>query len=297
MEIGIISFDSIDRELWVEVIVENVENIIPNDLQKGDYISINLKKGVTVDKLEPIHIVLIACLIEHLHIIGYKVLIKSHHNDVDNFFYKKLRIREYFEDKGTSYIESDDDKILNLWKIVDNEAMMRSVSITNYLNSKYFVDYDMSGFKNALDEVYANVADHSESNGNAYSYIHYDAMRRKICVAVCDFGLGIARTLRNAYPTKYTSDSQALRDSINYGISAKTNVRNRGFGLDSIVSSLSFEDKFRMVSNGALLRCIGGKEEIEIYSLDFDFSGSLIYFEISTESFFLRDIEEEIIIA
>ena len=41
----------------------------------------------------------------------------------------------------------------------------------------------------------------------------------------------------------------------------------------------------RIVSNCALLFCQENKNNIKTYSLDFDFRGTLIYFDISIDSF------------
>jgi len=152
------------------------------------------------------------------------------------------------------------------------------------LQRTYFKGLDISGFQNSLDEIYANVADHSKSNGIAFSYINYDEEEGKIHFAACDLGLGIPTTLRAAIP-EIESDELALRKSLDVGVSAKTNKHNMGFGLDNVLSNLKNGGMMRIVSNCALLFCQENKNNIKTYSLDFDFRGTLIYFDISIDSF------------
>lgn len=129
---------------------------------------------------------------------------------------------------------------------------------------------------------------HAEAKGIAFSYIYFDQQNRQICVAACDLGLGIPYTLRRS-GLEYKSDGEALRQSLEIGVSAKTNKHNKGFGLDNVVSNLSNKDRLRIVSNKALLLCHPNKNPIKFYELNFDFKGTLIYFEISIDSF----LEEE----
>ncbi len=173
--------------------------------------------------------------------------------------------------------------------------MRISLSIGKYFSNNYFKDLDTSGLISALNEVYANIADHSQSRGNAFSYISYNPSKEKIYIAACDFGLGIPTTLKNAN-RKYKSDSDALRDSIEIGVTARSTKGNKGMGLDNILSTITTDDIFRIVSNKSLLACFGNKNNIKTYNLDFEFKGTLIYFELSTNSFPLREIEDIVIL-
>lgn len=294
-QVDTVSFHTKDREQWIQTIVSKKASI-KNNKEKGKYhIGLYLGERVSVNDFEPIHIVSLMCFIEHLHQIGYKVTLTSPNSDVNDYLYNTLKLREYYVGDGASHVESNDDTILNLWKVKPESSIAYSQSVTDYFNKKFFKGYDMSALKNALDEAYANIADHAKANDNAFSYISYDAEKQKIHIAICDFGLGIPNTLRNANSI-YNSDSEALRDSLNIGVSARTNVRNRGFGLDNILATLSDDDNFRIVSNGSLLQCLGNKKNIKTLDLEFDFKGTLIYFEVSTSSFPEDNIEEEITI-
>ena len=60
---------------------------------------------------------------------------------------------------------------------------------------------------------------------------------------------------------------------------------NKGFGLDTVVTFLKSENMFRMVSNKGLIKLTGKKGSCEMFDIDFDFNGTLIYFDISIDSF------------
>lgn len=295
IEVGVYIFDTPERGDWIKRISEYVEKLDLNSNGTADSHHITIKfKHIDKIDIEPTHIVLLACFIEYIHKQGYKVLLDFSNIEISRFFYDEVKIRDYFVG-GQEYIEPKDNKILNLWRIVDNKAFGYSINTSEYLGNVYFKDYDTTALKVSLDEVYANIADHSKSYGIAYSYISYKPVSGKIYVAVCDFGLGIAKTLRAKYG-KYTNDKEALRDSIEIGVSAMTNERNRGRGLNTIISSLSDNDILRLVSNRAVLVSSGGIGNIKVHNTDFDFKGSLVYFEISTSSFPIRELEDEIII-
>lgn len=100
-------------------------------------------------------------------------------------------------------------------------------------------------------------------------------------VAICDFGKGISKSVRN-FDSTIISDSDALKKSIEIDFTVGSKVHNRGKGLDNI---LSCADAVRIICNRARLL---KKHEVKIDNIDFDFNGTLIYFELH-----LGDLEEE----
>lgn len=292
-----IEISACSRGVWLFDIVEQIKRI-ENDLSDTSII-IKLPKDISLDVFEPFHIVVLSCFIEHITIrCGCKdIAINTSHGDILDLMSENLKFHKYFQSTDSSnHEDATDDKILNLWKVVDNMTYAYSLSMSDYFNRNFFKGLDTSGLTSALNEVYANIADHSQSKGNAFSYISYNPDKHKIHIAACDFGLGIPTTLRNSGKF-YKMDSDALRDSVNIGVTAKSTKGNKGMGLDNILSTITTNDKFRIVSNKSLLTCIGNKNNIKTYNLDFDFKGTLIYFELSTDSFPLKDIEDEIMIS
>lgn len=275
-----IYFNSPERSEWIETINRNRDCFpyVVND----EVIRINFNNKICL--LEPFHIVILSCFIDEFKSKGYKVLLNFEDQETNAFLFKEVNIKRYWDETRVNHIESPKISDLNIWRITNSEKDAYSISIHDYFKRHYFADYDLSALKNALNELYCNVFDHAEAGGNAFSYVNYDQNERKIRVAICDFGKGIAKSLKDRYPN-YTTDSIALEKSLEIGVSARTQQHNRGFGLDNVVSSLSSDNEFRIVSNKGLLRVKGNKMDVEKFDIDFDFKGTLIYFDISIDNF------------
>lgn len=279
-----ITFSRKDRQYWIKSVNSIVRLLQPNRTGERQEIDIHIQDAIKKDDFTPFHIVLLSCLIEYIERYGYIVAFEADDVELTEFIFGEVKMDKYINNTDTTYVKERDESNLNLWKIVDNKAKEYSIVITEYLQRTYFKGLDISGFQNSLDEIYANVADHSKSNGVAFSYINYEEKEGKIHFAVCDLGLGIPTTLRAAIPA-IRSDELALRRSLDVGVSAKTNKHNMGFGLDNVLSNLRNGGMMRIVSNSALLFCQENKNNIKTYSLNFDFKGTLIYFNISIDSF------------
>ena len=279
-----IIFSKKDRRYWIKSVNSIVRILKPNKTGVKQEIDIHIQSAIKKEDFTPFHIVLLSCLIEYIERYGYIVAFGADDLELIEFIFGEVKMDKYINNINTAYVEEKDKTNLNLWKIVDNRAKEYSIVITEYLQRTYFKGLDISGFQNSLDEIYANVADHSKSNGIAFSYINYDEEEGKIHFAACDLGLGIPTTLRAAIP-EIESDELALRRSLDVGVSAKTNKHNMGFGLDNVLSNLKNGGMMRIVSNNALLFCQENKNNIRTFPLNFDFRGTLIYFDISIDSF------------
>ena len=291
MKPKIITFEESGKEYWIKKVNHlcGKYGIQQNRRPERVELEIKFNSCITILDFTHVHIVLLACLIEQLKCLNYTMIAFIEDKNLRRFIFDELHVGEYYTvGESSCHVEADRDSIFNIWKINPLKTEEYSMSVTDYFKRNYFKNCDLSGLKNSLDEVYFNVSDHAESNGIAFSYIYYDQQSRQICVSACDLGLGIPCTLKRA-GLKYNSDGEALRQSLEIGVSAKTNKHNKGFGLDNVVSNLSNKDRLRIVSNKALLLCHPNKNPIKFYELDFDFKGTLIYFEISIDSF----LEEE----
>lgn len=171
-----------------------------------------------------------------------------------------------------------------MWKVVKNRAQGYSISVTTFFRRTCFDGYDLTGLQTSLDEIYNNIADHSESNGNAFSYISYEEEKHMIHVAACDFGVGIPFTLKRA-GYNYENDAEAIRQSLEVGVSAKSQTHNKGFGLDNVTSNLSEGGMLRMVSNSGVVFCTNAKNNVKQYLIDYNFQGTLVFFDICIDTF------------
>ena len=278
-----IVFNSFKRQYWIENINHQRSRIHKNELQEKEDIFIHFARSLKIDELLPIHIVLLACFIHFLESYNYNVQIEGH-TEICEFLKEDVSLFKYFGKEQKAHVESPVFNVLNLWKIVNNQSQGYSISLTNYFSKQYFQGLDLTGFKSSLDEIYINIDDHSQSNGNAFSYISYDETKRFIHIAACDFGLGIPNTLRKVR-TDFKDDVTALRNSLEIGVTARTHPHNRGFGLDNIISNLSHGGTLRIVSNKALLFCEENKSNLDTYEIGFNFEGTLIYLDISIDAF------------
>lgn len=271
--------DDPSREAWIYKTSSCRNTLTLNKSPKLLDYHINIQ--VDKDTIEPMHIVLLACLIVFIERNKYEVCL-SGKDDIISFLMEDVNLDKYIN-CGANYIEANSKSVLNLWKIIDGRTEERSFVVQRYLSSVYFKGYDLSGLTTAINEVHGNIIDHSESKDNAFSYIEYDYIKGVIHVAACDFGLGICRTLRRN--NVFESDQVALKQSVEVGVSARTNPHNKGFGLDNIISNLKNGGNIRIVSNTALLYCIENKQNIELHDMKFNFQGTLIYFTIPISNF------------
>lgn len=284
-----IEFETPTNEEWIRIVSECRERI--NVTEKKEIVELLFSNDLELKNFYPIHIVLLSCFIEEIKSKGYLVQLSIKNKELNDYLFNKLNLTNYWAKEEVDHIDSPTISDLNIWRITENRKESYSISVHDYFKRSYFSGLDLSAFKNSLNELYCNVFDHADAKGNSFSFIKYDKSDRKINVAICDFGDGIAKTLRDKYKD-FKNDCEALEKSIKIGISAQSQKHNRGFGLDNVASSLQKGDTMRIVSNQSLLRLLDNKSNVKSYDLDFNFKGTLIYFEISIDSFEKEEILE-----
>jgi len=286
----VIEFDTPQKEEWIRIVSDYREKIV--ETQDKETIELVFNEDLELKNFYPIHIVLLTCFIDEIKSKGFLVQLRIKNKALSDYLFNKLNLTIYWGEEKIDHIDSPTITDLNIWRITENGKESYSISVHDYFKRFYFNGLDLSAFKNSLNELYGNVFDHANANGNSFSFIRYDKSDRKIYVAICDFGNGIAKTLRDKY-IEFKDDCEALENSIKIGISAKSQKHNKGFGLDNVASSLQKGDTMRIVSNKALLGIFNIKSNVELYKLDFDFKGTLIYFEISIDSFEKEEVLDD----
>jgi hypothetical protein len=271
-----ITFEGASRGNWLNTIVANSNLAISKD----ETINLIFNSISSPNEIEPFHFVLLACFIYRLETEGYIYRLDAENAEVFQYLEENLH---FYED-----VEAQDNAIFNLWKITNEEKESYSQQIHVYLRNSFFQNKDLSAIKNSLLEVYYNIFDHAEANGNAYSFIKYNETTQKLYVAICDFGIGIASSIRRRY--NVNSDKEAILKAVEIGVTVQSKEHNRGFGLDNILSTLSTDDRLRIISNSGFLYAIGQK--IRTFDLDFCFNGTLIYYELSIAKFEDLEINE-----
>lgn len=278
-----INFDTTDRNKWLNTIADASE-IFVNCTQK-DCIELEFNGINGTEKITPIHIVSLACLIEYFDRKSALVRIPKRTNAVSNYLWETLRFREYWAG-GQNFVPAQHANVFNLWRIIDDEKEIHSRRIHDYLKQTFFQNKDLSAVQNSLDEVYYNIFDHANADGNAFSFIIYK--NEKLYVAVCDFGIGIAKSVRNTL-SEIVDDATALRKAMEYKFTTGSRTHNMGMGLGNIKDSCTEDDILGIISNNGCL--FAKREHMRAYENDFYFPGTLIYYELSLSHF----DEEEII--
>jgi anti-sigma regulatory factor (Ser/Thr protein kinase) len=242
---------------------------------------IDLSSIKNASKFEPFHFATLACLIEYHYKEGCLVKLSGVDTPVGRLLFDTLQWRRYWTG-GENYAEAKDDKVLNLWRVKNEEKEIHSQRVQDYLKSTFFRNKDLSAVKNSLLEAYYNIFDHAEADGNAFSFIKYDEKKQKLYVAVCDFGIGIAAKVRKYFPDIPT-DHEAIEKAMEDKFTTHSSSHNAGFGLGNIRMACTKKDALRIVSNNGFL--YADREKIVSEQTDYNFKGTLIYYELSLNHF------------
>lgn len=135
-------------------------------------VTLLLPENIERNELHPMHIVSLACLLEYLNSRCKRLKVIVQNNNTLDFLVKDLKLGAYFS--GLPHTEAESTNLLNLWKIIPEEAQSYSHGLSSFFEQNLFKGFDISFFNVAIDELYGNVADHSNAGGVAYSYIEYD---------------------------------------------------------------------------------------------------------------------------
>lgn len=282
-QVLLIEFESTDREPWLRQIAD-AYNIV--QCQEG-HVTLKFAPSVTVESLKPFHLVTIASLIHCCYQKGLIVAMQNDNQEVFKYIYEELSFYEYWSG-GKNYVETRSTRnVLNLWRIVEREKDLYATQVERYFREHYFQNKDLSAISVCLLEAYYNVFDHAQANGNAFSLIQYDEATCKLFVAISDFGVGIAKTVRD-FDSRITSDKEAILKALEDQFTVGSTKRNRGFGLSNILSPT---EEARIFSHCGLVYKKGA--DIKGYETDFSYPGTLIYFEINLSNMDDEEFIEE----
>lgn len=275
-----ILFTTVDKSLWLGLIADSHHKYCCQGNNRCVYIS--FAKEISVDGLTPMHLVTLACLIQFLTDNEWKSYLAANNDAVDNYIYNELHFSEYWSGQKNHVATSCSPHIFNLWRIVDQEKDLYAKEVEQYFKNNYFQNKDLSSISLSLTEAFYNVFDHASANNNAFSLIMYDEKKQVLYAAISDFGVGIANSVRKYLPS-IDDDRTALLKAVENNFTVKSTGRNKGKGLDNI---LSCADVCRIFSGNGLL--VDNNGDRRCYDVDFFFPGTLLYFEVN-----LARMEEE----
>lgn len=233
--------------------------------------------------------VVLACLIESYYIKGAKVSFIGGTVKFNNHL-NNIKFKLYWEAgfNRENFTISLNRTTLCLWKL--NRDMMYGYSMfaKKYFNDTFMSNKDLLPLSSNLDEVFNNIFDHSNSEISGYVITQYFPKINKLSFAVCDFGIGIPKSINNyriKNNQKEIEDFRALLKSIELGYSVQSTPRNRGFGLNNILElTESSNGELIIVSNNGILQK-RANENYEIGTTKHSFSGTLIKVEMDLSTF------------
>lgn len=273
-----ILFPNDRKETWLGLIAES--RSLP--IASNDNVIIDCSNINNVEKIEPLHVVSLACFIEEVIKKRARPYLAGRYTTVGAYIFGTLRFAEYFSGVTRKNHIHLGDRFL-LWRIQESEKEAYSRSIHDYLRSHYFQNKDLSAVKNSIDEALYNIFDHAEANGNAFSFIEYNEKKGRLRVAVCDFGVGIAKRIRGAYP-EIPHDALAIEHALGFGVTTKSQVHNQGMGLGNIRATCTEDDYLRIFSNKGMI--IAQRDTLRHFLAEgFCFDGTLIYYDLSLKHF------------
>ena len=269
-----IKFDSCNRGEWIRKI--STSQAMLSNLTDNDKIVIHISPEIDSDKLEPLHLVTLACLIQHIYDQNAHVSLSRNKGEATDYIFNRLGFKHYWTG-GLNHVDATgNENIFNLWRIVDSEKDLYARHVENYLKQNFFHGKDLSAISVCLIEAFYNVFDHAKANGNAFSLIKFDKETGILSVAIADFGRGIANSIRENFRDRLIkNDVDALKLSLENSITIKSTKHNKGLGLGNILSSV---DKARIFTNYSFF--IKSDNQTKFSQPKFPFPGTLIYFDV-----------------
>lgn len=134
----------------------------------------------------------------------------------------------------------------------------------------------------ALIELTANVTSHAEvERGYLAAQTFRQGDAKRIVFSIADGGIGIPNSLRkNPNYAELTSDTDAVREAMNYGASSLTEA-GRGSGLhDVIKATVELNGEATILSGDARLQAAVGPSSYRTYAARNPYPGTLIQVEI-----------------
>jgi len=240
--------------------------------------------------------VILACLIESFYIKNCSVSFVGGTQGFNNHLFN-IKFKDYWKDgfDRDKFTLSYNQTTLCLWKISENMIYSYSMYARQYFE-RFTNNKDLIPLSSNIDEVFNNIFDHSKSEVTGYIITQYYPKNNKLSFSVCDFGIGIPTSIRNAELDSNAGyeDWKAILKSLEKGFSIKSTPRNRGFGLNNLLElTESSNGTLRIISNDGMVYKKAG-EMYKAGNLNFGFKGTLIKAEVDLNTFEEKDESEDI---
>lgn len=247
--------------------------------------------------LTPGHLVVLACLVEAYHQKGIAVNLAVSDNEVHGYL-KSIRFFDYwrpgFNRRG--FTRQDMDTTLCLWQVHTEMIDQYAREAQLYFSQQVLPGKNLDVLGLNWAELFNNICDHARSEVQGYCFTQHYPGRQQLVTAVCDFGIGIPTSINQMRRTTGTAslpEPVALREALRRGVTTRSTPRNRGFGLDSLATSVrALGGELIFMSNFALLtQSVSG--EIHTATLPYCVPGTLIIVTLNIASLPGVEVEQE----
>ncbi|HBH09073.1 MAG TPA: hypothetical protein DDX40_06710 [Rikenellaceae bacterium] len=277
---------SADRLSWLGGICDGRDMV---EQEGVNHLVVNISDDIAWEDLRPEHITSLACLIESCARKGCLAQLEMS-KEIKDFLENELGMSRYWN-LDEDYVRPGNDDILNLWKIEADGMEMHAKRVSEYFRTTKFQAKDLTPLEGSLTEAYYNVIDHSLCEGIAFSMVEYDRRINKVFISVCDFGRGIAESVRTVLP-EITDDVQAIRKALEPRFTIRSTNHNAGLGLGNLRDYCTDPDSLWIISNDAALVTSGDNDRS--VRLKKHFKGTLIIYSISLEHLEDNYIEDDL---
>ncbi len=245
--------------------------------------------------LTPGHLVVLACLVEAYGQRKIAVSLGVSDNEVHDYL-KNIRFFDYWKpgfDRGR-FTRQDLETTLCLWQIHPEMIYQHAREAQAHFSQQVLPGKNLDVLGLNWAELFNNICDHSRSEVQGYCFTQHYPGRQQIVTAVCDFGIGIPTSInqmRRAAGVEPLSETAALQEALRRGVTTRSTPRNRGFGLDSLATSVhALGGELIFMSNFALLSQ-NPAGEVHTKKLPYCVPGTLIVVTLNTAG--LPDVEDE----
>lgn len=194
------------------------------------------------ETMKPHHLATLSCLIEEYHIYDIKILFNVVNTSVCSYL-NSLKFFKYWNGDldRTEFVESEEAKAMNLWKIKKESISAYAIKAEQYFRYNGLHDKNLDPIGICLGEMFNNIFDHSGSQVDGYVISQFYSSKNEVAIAVADFGIGIPKSVNNfLHPgEKGISDEEALLWALQLGNTVQSEKHNKGFGLNTMHSTVN----------------------------------------------------------
>ncbi len=247
--------------------------------------------------IDPTGVVVLANLVDYMRRVGAKVtvrVIKPYSRGIeylDDFGFFKYYGGKYLRTDAAirrTTVPLERVESQRIFAYLDNQLMP-------WIAARVALEQEsLAAVKTCFEEIFHNIDDHSGVKIGC-AFAQFFPKNNHIHVAISDYGEGIPVVVRRKLPR--LTDEEAVVKACEEGFSTKTNVRNRGAGLPTLI-------KYVTLRNQGTVLLASGKGELSARYLDGEtdirsrtarngyFPGTLVKVILRTDTF--EAMEEDI---